>query len=181
MFNDCFYFGQELTNSRKGTVFGVFGNHDHRNKGFSLAAGLMREAGIEILTNEARKIIWNGGSFYLIGVDDSHLGFSNLDKALSAVSGGDLRILLAHSPEIFRQAKYKDIFLTLVGHTHGCQINLPFLCQYIVSLNYDKQYRSGLYLEGGAYLYVNRGVGETFLPLRFNSLPEATLITINPE
>jgi len=88
------------------------------------------------------------------------------------------KILLAHSPEIFRKVKNKKIDLVLVGHTHGCQINIPFLCDFIVPLKYDKQYKRGLFKENGVYMYVNKGIGETFLPVRFNSPPEITLIEL---
>ncbi len=39
-------------------------------------------------------------------------------------------------------------------------------------------YRSGLYLLENVQLYVNRGLGNTWLPLRLNARPEATSITL---
>jgi len=186
---------QGISEGRGGRVFGVYGNHEHRNPKFKEIKVLLKESGIEILDNEWKKVEVGDRSFYLIGLDDPHLGFDKLDLAMEGLPEGGSRIMLAHSPEVFRKVilrqaqddaeqgrsiKNKDIDLVLVGHTHGCQINLPFLCDWILPVKYDKQYKSGLFQEQGTYLYVNRGLGETFLPLRFNSFPEATLIEITP-
>ena len=177
----CFSFWQELVQGREGRVFAVYGNHEHRNPEFKKAGQLFKQSGMIVLENENMEINIGNGSFYLVGVDDPHLGFDDLGKAMVGVKQDYFQILLAHSPEIFRKAKETSLKLVLTGHTHGCQINLPILCDRIIPLEYDKQYKSGLFYESGAYLYVNRGIGETFLPLRFNSLPEALIITINPE
>ncbi len=175
----CSVFWQKIVETNQGNVFAVLGNHDHKNPKLNKITSLLAQSKIRILDNEWEEIKVNKKSFYLIGVDDPHLGFDDLEKATFGLPENGLKILLAHSPEIFRKTENKDIDITLVGHTHGCQINLPFLCDKIVPLDYDKQYKAGLFEENGKYLYVNRGVGETFLPLRFNAFPEATLLKIN--
>ncbi len=177
----CFSFWQELVQDREGRVFAVYGNHEHRNPEFKKIGQLFKKSGMIVLENENVEIEIGVGSFYLIGVDDPHLGFDDLDKAMIGVKQDHFQILLAHSPEIFRKAKETSLNLVLVGHTHGCQINLPILCDCVIPLEYDKQYKQGLFYENDTYLYVNRGIGETFLPLRFNSVPEALVITINPD
>ena len=175
----CFSFLQELIQGREGRVFAVYGNHEHRNPEFKKIKQLYKQSGMIVLENENVEISIGNESFYLIGVDDPHLGFDDLGKAMAGVKQDHFQVLLAHSPEIFRKAKQRSLDLVLVGHTHGCQVDLPFLCDYILPLEYDKQYARGLFYENDTYLYVNRGVGETFLPLRFNSLPETLIITIN--
>ena len=175
----CYHFWQGLVENREGRVFGVLGNHEHRNPKVKEVYQLLLESGIEILDNDGLECEKQGVPFYLSGVDDPHLGFDDLDKALDGRPENRFNILLAHSPEIFVKAKGRDIDIVLAGHTHGCQINLPFLCDLIIPLKYDKQYKQGLFEEDGTYLYVNRGIGETFLPLRFNSFPEITLFELN--
>jgi predicted MPP superfamily phosphohydrolase len=65
-----------------------------------------------------------------------------------------------------------------VGHTHGGQLNIPFLSNFFLPVKYDKKYKKGIFKEDSKYLYVNRGVGESDLPIRFNSFPEITLIEL---
>ena len=177
-FESCGLFWQKLARDYPERIFGVYGNHEHRNRNFKNLDHLFEKNGIRILNNEAIRLERGREFIYLIGVDDPHLGYDNIEKAMRGLSKGVPKILLAHSPEIFRKIKNKEISLVLVGHTHGCQINIPILCDFIIPLKYDKQYKRGLFKENGIYMYVNRGIGETFLPLRFNSPPEIALIEL---
>ena len=178
-FESCKRFWRALSKDYPGKTFGVYGNHEHQNKYFKKLDALFDESKIQILNNEAVKLEKEDGFIYLIGVDDPHLGYDNLEEAMKNLKVDIPKILLAHSPEIFRKVKDKEIDLVLTGHTHGCQINLPFLCDLIIPLKYDKKYKKGLFQEGSTYLYVNRGIGQTFLPIRFRSLPEITLINLS--
>lgn len=177
-FESCQRFWKALSKDYQGRIFGVYGNHEHRNRNFRKLNDFFRESQIEILNNESRKLIKKGDFIYLIGVDDPHLGYDDLEKAMEKVKEDAPRILLAHSPEIFRKVKDKNIDLVLVGHTHGGQINLPILGNLILPLKYDKKYKRGLFFENSTYMYVNRGIGETFLPIRINSFPEIILIKL---
>jgi len=174
----CQSFWKELSANYPQRVFGVLGNHDHRHPKFKTLRNLLKESGIEILENETKKIEKDDCFLYLIGVDDPHEGYDDFERAVAEIKNQAPKILLAHSPEIFRKVKGKGINLVLVGHTHGGQINIPFLTDFFLPLKYDKQYKSGLFKEKSTYLYVNRGIGTTFLPLRFNAPPEITLIEL---
>jgi hypothetical protein len=170
-------FCQSLSGIAKKGTFGVYGNHEHLNFKFSKLKPIFEESGIKILENQS---IFLEKSIYLIGVDDPHLGFDNLKIATDQIDQKAPKILLAHSPEIFRKIKQENI-LVLAGHTHGGQINVPIIVNLILPLRYDKQHKSGLFKEGSRWLYINKGIGTTFLPLRFNSLPEITIIRLNQE
>jgi len=160
-------------------IYVIWGNHEHRNPNFYKLEEILSERNIRVLVNEAREIFVGNESFYLVGLDDPHLGFDDMEKASQGLEQGKAIIVLAHSPEIFRKIKNSGADLVLAGHTHGCQINLPIICNWFVPLNYDKQFKQGLFEKEGTYLYVNRGIGETFLPFRFNAVPEITLIEIH--
>jgi len=180
-FRSCQKFWQELAKNYQQRIFGVYGNHEHRNRNFKNLDNLFIRSGIKILNNEAVKLEKGDGFIYLIGVDDPHLGYDDIEKAMEKVEEKAPKILLAHSPEIFRRVKDKNIDLVLTGHTHGCQINIPLLCDFFIPLKYDKKYKRGLFQENSTYLYVNRGIGETFLPIRFMSFPEITLINLTAD
>lgn len=185
-FDSCQSFWRELAQRYPERIFGVLGNHDYKNLRAKNIKELLERAGIDVLLNESmqlKRVSFNsetsGGELSLIGVDDPHLGFDDLDKAMEGVKGKGLKILLAHSPEIFRKLKGRDIDLVLVGHTHAGQINIPILRDFIMPLKYDKKYYRGLFQENSTYLYVSRGIGCTFLPIRFNSFPEVVLIKLH--
>lgn len=164
--------------------FGVFGNHDHQiNTSIQKLEEIFEKRGIKILVNESQEIKFRGSIFYLIGVDDPYLDYDNLGTALENVQEDKFKILLSHSPAIFleNQKLIQDnkINLILAGHTHGGQINIPFLTNFIISLWLGGKYTAGLFEEDETFIYVNRGLG-TFrlVPLRLNSPPEITLIIL---
>lgn len=168
---------QEISKNRN--VFVVSGNHEHRNLKFKKIIRLFNEKGFIVLENESKEINVNGFPFYLIGVDDPHLGYDDPELAMKNVPDDSFKVMLAHSPEIFRNVKKYNLDLILTGHTHGCQVNVPLICDYILPMRYDKQYKQGLFYEDNTFLYVTRGFGETFLPFRLNARPEITVIEIN--
>ena len=91
-------------------------------------------------------------------------------------------ILLAHSPEVIEEASHRGVDLVLCGHTHGGQI---FLTRYLTAvfplIDPAFRYLSGFFQEGNTLMYVNRGVGTSFLPFRLGVKPEIAFFTFeNP-
>lgn len=171
-------FFPQLSQNGKIKIFGVYGNHDHSNKNFPTFNNFFKENGVVILNNESQKIFKEENFIYLLGADDPHRNFDNMEKTMAGLEENVPKILLAHSPDILQKTRDKKINLILTGHTHGGQVNIPFLVKLVLPLKYDKKYQQGLFQDNDTYLYVNRGVGTTLLPIRFNSPPEVTLITL---
>lgn len=172
-------------NNKNIRTFAVYGNHEHRNPKFKKIGTLLKQSGIEILVNESKKLKWNNEYFYLIGLDDPHDGYADLDKALKDIDPNFFKILLAHSPEILQKVKEKiskeknKVDLILTGHTHGGHINIPLLVDIILPLKgSDKRYKNGLFKENSFFMYVNRGIGLSGIPIRLNSFPEIAIITL---
>ena len=165
----------ELGNEYKNRIFGVFGNHDT-----PLVRNLLKRSGITILENENKKIFINNEFIYLIGVDDPWTGRHNLAKAMEGIETEAPKILLSHSPDIIEEIKKEkiDIDLILAGHTHGGQVRIPFLGAPWTPSKYGQKYAQGLFEINSTYLYVNRGIGTSLLPIRFNCPPEITLIKL---
>lgn len=174
---DCQRFWEALVDRYPGKVFGVLGNHEYWHSQSERVLSLLKESGIKVLNNETRTLEFNGNAIELMGVGDPYSGHDDVERIFSR-SNPETRtkILLAHSPEIFRKVKDRNLNLVLTGHTHGGQVDIPLLVRLVLPLKYDKKYKQGLFKESGTYLYVNRGVGTTILPARFNAPPEITLI-----
>jgi len=167
-------FWQKLAQQHKNQVFAVLGNHDTE-----LVKNYLTASGIRVLDNEHEKIFLGKDYIYLIGVDDPWTGRDDLARAMEGTEKDGLKILLAHSPDIIDKAAKQKIDLVLVGHTHGGQVNIPFLGELIQSLlKYGQQYTKGLFKIDSTYLYVNRGIGTSVFPIRFNCPPEITLIEL---
>lgn len=92
-----------------------------------------------------------------------------------------LTVLLAHCPGSIKEAAEEHVDLELSGHTHGGQIYLPPLGAPWALTENGVNYVRGRHEVGSTILYINRGLGTTFLPIRFLCPPEITFIHLEPE
>jgi predicted MPP superfamily phosphohydrolase len=118
------------------------------------------------------------GPFAVAGIDDLLTGRPDLEAALRGLEPAIPTILLSHRPEIFPQAADRDIPLTLAGHWHGGQVKLSLPGGDISLAHLRTPYPEGLYRINASHLYVSRGIGTTFTPVRLNAPPEVTLFRL---
>ena len=179
----CFEFWKRLDKLRPGSVYAVFGNHIYEDRKIEpiVFQDILRKSGIVVLNNENIRLEKQGQYIWLLGVDDPHTNHHNLPKALQGVDNSSIRILLSHSPEIVDDLRTGDADLILTGHTHGGQVKIPGIRPFWVPTKYHGKYERGLFNIKGAYMYVNRGIGTKKLPIRFNSKPEITLLTLKKD
>ncbi|MGG9999346.1 metallophosphoesterase [Pseudovibrio ascidiaceicola] len=168
-------------------VFGVLGNHDWLEGGED-AREALEASGVTVLENRAQRVSTRGNSHvWLLGLDDQYGEAcqlhgagrrDDLEVALSQVEDDSApRILLAHEPDIFLDAK-KSVDLTVSGHTHGGQVRLPFIGALTIPSRLDRKYAKGAFEENGSTLIVGSGLGCSGLPIRFLCPPELLLIEI---
>ncbi|MCX5821545.1 MAG: metallophosphoesterase [Deltaproteobacteria bacterium] len=161
--------------ARYGT-FATLGNHEHWYGSLIELRAIFRRYGVPLLNNEYRIIRTDTGRFSVIGIDDLRTGESNLEAALYGLDPAIPGLLLSHRPEIFPRATTLGIPLTLSGHYHGGQIKLGLPGGGISLAHLRTPYVEGLFRIGAARLYVSRGIGTTFTPVRLNAPPEITLL-----
>ena len=157
-------------------MFAVPGNHDlFWGKDLGLWRAFLEEHGVKVLCNRGVRLTWNGTPFWLCGVDDLTEGEPDLRLALAGRGHDEPTILLSHHPDYFFEAAASGVDLTLSGHTHGGQIRV----RGKAPLHHSKfGYEQGWFVEGDSRLYVSRGVGVTFLPIRIDAPPEAPIFTM---
>jgi len=161
-----------------GGVVAVLGNHDHWI-GEEQVARALSLRGVEVLANTHLAVRRGGGALYFAGVKDaSYLRQDDLAAALACIPDGAPVILLSHTPDIVRKPPSARAALTLSGHTHGGQVVVPLLGPLYVPARLGRAYASGLHEIGGRWLFVTRGLGEVFPPLRVNCPPEVALLTL---
>jgi predicted MPP superfamily phosphohydrolase len=98
-----------------------------------------------------------------------------VDAALDPVADGEPVLLLSHNPDVF-PAVPDDVALTVSGHTHGAQVDLPVVRDRVTPSQHGARYTDGHHTENGRHLYVSNGVGTSRLPVRFRARPEVALL-----
>jgi predicted MPP superfamily phosphohydrolase len=159
-------------------VYAVLGNHDWWYDGERVASAL-RGAGLSVLENEAVRIERGGRAFWLAGVADMWTRTPDIEGALRQVNTDDPVILFTHNPDIFPKVPPR-VSLTLAGHTHGGQVNLPVVGRPVVPSKFGQRYAFGHVVEGGRHLYVSGGVGTSIIPARFRVPPEIVILKLEP-
>jgi len=157
-------------------VFAVLGNHDWWNNGPKVRAAFEAH-GVTVLDDEVRAIDFRGKSFCLLGVrDETQRQRSGQNELELALPGMPLLVLM-HEPDLFPDLDERAT-LTLAGHTHGGQVDLPFLGRRVVPSRFGPRYAAGHIIENGRHLFVTTGVGTSIIPVRFRVPPEIALLTL---
>ena len=158
--------------SRLG-IYAVLGNHDWAHAGARMGQAL-RDAGIELLENRAVRV----DDFWIAGLGDLMKRTADLDGTLAQVPDGEPVLLFSHNPDVFPKVPPR-VALTLSGHTHGAQVDLPFLRDLVTPSRYGARYTGGHIEEGGRHLYVSDGIGTSRLPVRFRAKPEIPVLVLH--
>ena len=156
----------------------VCGNHELRMPmKYASLKKQMKTCGVTVLEDKSATIAYNGAKIQVIGLMD----YSRLDlnylKSLFTKEGYTL--LLTHRPEHFSVYKEFGADLVLAGHTHGGQIQVPFVgAVYAPGQGVMPDYAEGKFAEGSCSMIVSRGLGNSSIPFRFSCRPELAIITL---
>ncbi len=174
----------EILHLRKGLsllqpplgIFAIYGNHEYdAAKQPRLWRSVLEEQGVAVLVNRGVRLTRGGSTLWLAGVDDLLHGTPDLEAALDGCAPDEPIVLLAHHPDFFEEAADVGVDLQLSGHTHGGQI----LILGRTPLRHTHEgYWSGRFERDGAQLYVGRGVGVSFVPVRIGARAEIVVATL---
>jgi len=168
-------FGREL---RKLTpsigVFAIAGNHDHWAS-FDDIARSLTAAGIEVLSNESRRVQVRDEALTVVGIDDLWTRRADPARAFRDVRPDDCTLVLAHNPDTALYTRHLQPGVMLCGHTHGGVVRLPYYGSPLKSiLRLGKQFYAGLNRYRDFYIYTNRGLGTFWVRVRINCRPEVS-------
>lgn len=104
-----------------------------------------------------------------------------LHNLVNGNAKNDLKIFLTHQPRpyLIEAANNNDYDLFLAGHTHGGQITFLFPFIYLSPTLVETKYVRGTFHIGDMLMIVTRGLGMSLVPMRYNSTPEITFISIH--
>jgi len=151
----------------------VLGNHDWAQEGERMRAAL-RSAGTHVLENAALDV---GRGLWVAGTGDERERRADALVALLDVPEDAPVLLLTHDPDVFPRVP-THVSLTLAGHLHGGQVDLPGLRRRFIPSRFGERYLRGLVEEDGRLLFVTSGLGQAGLPLRLRCPPEAWILEL---
>ncbi len=155
-------------------VFAILGNHDVIRR-----VGDLEAMGVTVLLNEHAAISRGSDTLWVCGVDDPrYFRTHDLVAARAGVPPGAPAILLAHSPQVWREAAALDYDSLLAGHTHGGQLCLPGGFPLYRNAPVPRRLLAGAWTEGRMQGYTSRGTGACGVAARLCCPPEITLHTL---
>lgn len=164
--------------SARSGVYSVLGNHDHWAD-TARSEYWLKKTGQD-LRQKVFPIQRNGHNLWLAGAGDLYEDHKSLDTLLGLIPDPECRVVLAHNPDSADTAFSKRIDLMISGHTHGGQVNIPFIGPPILPVR-NKNYSSGLKVSPqGCKVFISRGIGWAIFPVRFNCLSEIVVLELTP-
>lgn len=153
-------------------VFGILGNHDDDR---DMPAALAKQ-GVQMLRDARTRVEIRHESIELAGIRFWTKRPSDVATVLKGAK--DPVILLAHDPRRLAEAAALNVPLVLSGHTHGGQVVLP-----VVGAVAARKFPviAGIGRRQRTTMFVSRGVGTVYVPVRINCPPEVALLTLQSE
>jgi hypothetical protein len=152
-------------------VYGILGNHDDDH---DMPAALVSR-GVQMLKDARTRLTIKGEAIDLAGIRYWTRRASDIAAVVRGASG--LVVLLAHDPRRLTEAASLKIPLVLSGHTHGGQVVLP-LAGAIAAQKFPIV--AGVGRRGQTTMFVSRGLGTVYVPVRINCPPEVAILTLQP-
>jgi len=159
-------------------IIGCLGNHEVFANCQTYTAAEGERLGIRFLRWQSEALRFGDAWVNFAGVDYQPMKTPYLRGAGLLVKPGSLNVLLSHNPDVFPEAAAQGWDLTIAGHTHGGQITMEILHQYVNVARFFTPYVYGLYRMGRSSAYVSRGLGTVGVPLRVGAPPEISLIRL---
>ena len=152
--------------------FAVLGNHDDEKE----MPAALTSRGFTVLKDQRTSLTIKGERLDLAGIRFWTRGPSEVANVLRGTGG--TTILLAHDPRRLTEAAALDVQLVLSGHTHGGQVVLPGLGA-LAGRKFPVL--AGSAMRENTAIFVSRGVGTVYVPMRINCPPDIAILTLRSE
>jgi predicted MPP superfamily phosphohydrolase len=168
-------------------VLATLGNHDFYAGADTVTAALRELTPFTVLRDALAVIETGSATLAVAGVDDLGRDWARgvpehpaLPPLATEAPAGVPLVVLSHRPDCFPQAARLGAVLQLSGHTHGGQLALPPLPGRLPRnlAEFISRFHRGVYRQGEATLYVNRGLGFTGQRIRLFTSREIALVTL---
>lgn len=137
---------------------------------------LLSQTPFQLLNNKTQLVSLRDSKINICGLEEYSLGRFNPEKAFQHYDDTYSGIVLSHNPDTIERLKPYPGDVILAGHTHGGQVNLPFLWKKFTQIEH-LEFKSGLKRIGKRWAYINRGLASV-MRFRWFAMPELTLLTL---
>lgn len=137
---------------------------------------LLKETPFELLHNTTKLIPIKGTYLNLCGLGEYILGRCQPEEAFKSYDRQYPGIVLSHNPDSVPLLINYPGDIILSGHTHGGQVNLPWMWKKFALMENPELLR-GLTKTKNKWIYVNRGIGSV-MPFRWFSIPEISFFEL---
>jgi predicted MPP superfamily phosphohydrolase len=150
-------------------VFGILGNHDDDH---DMPAALIK-TGVEMLKDARTRLTVNHETLDFVGIRYWTRRASEIASLMKGAA--PMTVLLAHDPRRLAEASALSVPLVLSGHTHGGQVVLPVVGA-VAAQKFPVVW--GLGRRNRTTMFVSRGIGTVYVPVRINCPPEVAILTL---
>lgn len=150
-------------------VFAILGNHDDDH---DMPAALTAQ-GFAVLRDARTSIVIRNETVNLVGIRFWTRRITDL--VANAKTPRGTTILLAHDPRRLQEASALKVPLVLSGHTHGGQVVLPGIGAIAAQKFPVVQ---GIGRQNDTTVFVSRGLGTVYVPVRVNCPPEVAVLKL---
>ena len=152
-------------------VFAVLGNHDDdRDMPHALSG-----KGITVLRDARTRLTIRGETLDIAGIRFWTRRIIDIARVIRGASTN--LFLLAHTPSRLPEATSLAVPFMISGHTHGGQIVLPGVGAIAAR---EFPVVAGVARRESTTIFVSRGVGTVYVPVRLNCPPEVAVLTLEP-
>jgi uncharacterized protein len=151
-------------------VFAILGNHDDDR---DMPAELARR-GFTVLKDKRTRLAIRGEGLELAGIRFWTRRASDINERVLK-NARDPVLLLAHDPRRLTEAAMLNVPAVLSGHTHGGQVVIP---GFGALAKARFPILEGLGRRSNTSIFVSRGIGTVYVPIRINCPPEVAIVTL---
>jgi uncharacterized protein len=151
-------------------VFAILGNHDDDR---DMPAALTARH-IHVLKDARTRLQIRGASLEVAGIRYWTRRPAEIARVLRKTT--DTVLLLAHDPRRLTEAAALDVPAVLSGHTHGGQVLVPGIGPIVTRKRFP--IIQGVGTQENTAIFVSRGVGTVYVPVRINCPPEVAVVTL---
>ncbi len=168
----------EVLKQIQAPVYSVNGNHDEQYPGPPIQALLSHALEVNQVMDIEGKIV-EFDEFRLMGVGDLWAGKADM-RYMPDLPQDKPWLILSHNPDTVDMVPALPTRpLMLAGHTHGGQVELPWLTSYVMKKVSILGHKRGLYRHSNADVFVSVGTGMVGVPLRFRVPPSIDIIELS--
>jgi predicted MPP superfamily phosphohydrolase len=152
-------------------AFAVLGNHDDERE----VPAALTARGFSVLKDQRTALTIKGERLDIAGI---RFWTRTPGEVASVLKGtGGTTLLLAHDPRRLVEAAALDVQLVLSGHTHGGQVIVPGVGA-VAGRKFPVL--AGSATRENTSIFVSRGVGTVYVPVRINCPPDVAVLTLRP-